>query len=332
MWFKNLRIYRFTQTFSLSTDELNAALSTHPFTPCNSQDLSRSGWVAPSDPKQSEADNLVHACQGFLMVCAKKQEKVLPAAVINEALEEKVAAISEAEGRPVHRKERQTIKDDVMMDLLPKAFVRSSLQFAYIAPEKGYIVINTASVNKAEELLTALRESIGSLPVVPLTSKQLPHQTMTQWLSDTTVPHPFTLGGECELADPKESSSVIRCKHQDLTSTEINNLLQSGMIITKLELNWAEGIDFVLDDQLGIKRLRFADDIQEKADAHDAENSAELFDIEFSVMTIELSAFIEHLVEALGGINMENQTVEEIVAKVEKNNTQSSGVDEVVFE
>ncbi len=337
MWFKNLRIYRFTQELNLDAEALDQALSSAVFTPCNSQDIARVGWVSPLHSKRNinasdKSESLVHASQGYLMVCAKKQEKVLPAAVINEALEEKVAAITEAEGRPVGRKERQSLKDDVMMELLPKAFTRSSLQFAYIAPEQGYIVINSASANKAEELLTALRESIGSFPVVPLVSKQLPHQVMTRWMMDGTVPEKFALGGECELTDPKESGSVIRCKHQDLSSAEINSHLQTGMIVTKLGITWQQGIEFILDDQLAVKRLKFEDNIQEKADSHEAQNNVEQFDIEFSVMTLELSALIKDLVAALGGVNLDNQSVEEIVAGVEKSDQLKAGVEEVVFE
>ena len=265
------------------------------------------------------------------MICAKRQEKVLPAAVVNEFLAEKVEAIQEAEGRTIGRKERQSLKDDVIMELLPKAFTRSSLHYAYISPEQGHIVIDAASANKAEELLSALRETIGSLPVVPLVSKQIPVQVMTRWVTDSAAPEKFTLGDECELADPKESGSFIRCKQQDLTAEEINNLLQSGMIITKLNLTWLEGISFIIDDQLAIKRLRFEDNIREKSDNLDVQSQTEQFDIDFSVMTIELTALIKDLLAVLGGINTDTSSVEEIVAKATRNDDMQSVVDEMAF-
>lgn len=332
MWFKNLRIYRFTQDFTLDAKALSERLEAGAFVPCGSQELARYGWVSPVDNQADSDQGLVHASQEYFMICAKKQEKVMPAAVLNEAVDEKVATITEAEGRPVGRKERQSLRDDVMLELLPRAFTRSSLQFAYIAAKKGYIVINAASATKAEELLSALRDAVGSLPVIPLVSKQLPHQMMTQWVNQADAPARFVLGDECELADPKETTSVIRCKHQDLASAEINSLLQSGMIVTKLGMQWLQGVDFILDDQLAIKRLRFEDEIREKADGYEAQNKRELFDIEFSVMTLELSAFIDDLIAALGGVNTQTQSVEEIVAKATKDDANYTGVDEVVFE
>ncbi len=340
MWFKNLRIYRFTQPMMINDnaidgDSLSQKLSEFAFVPCNSQDQSRYGWVSPLT---GEADvSLVHVSQGFMMLCAKKQEKVLPAAVINEVLEEKVAEITESEGRPVSRKERQALKDDVLMSLLPRAFTRSHLQYAYIAPPKegessfGYIVINAASAAKAEELLSALRDALGSVPVIPLLSKQLPHQMMTQWLQDGLAPSPFLLGDECELADAKEAGSVIRCKHQDLASQEINQLLQAGMIVTKLHLQWSSGIDFICDDQLAIKRVRFADEIHEKVESYEAQNAVEQFDIEFAVMTLQLSALIEGLITVLGGADTATRSVDEIVIQATKNETDSHGVDEVIL-
>ncbi len=106
------------------------------------------------------------------------------------------------------------------------------------------------------------------------------------------------------------------------------------MVISKLGLNWLNGIEFILDDQLAIKRLRFADNIQEKADSYEAQDSDEQFAIEFSVMTLELTSFIKHLIAALGGISTEAQSVEEIVARVDNAASASSttGVDEVSFE
>jgi recombination associated protein RdgC len=344
MWFKNLRIYRFTQDFIIHKDTLNTGMNTHLFKPCTSQEASRLGWVSPLTPKQAPIDasmtnnadiDLVYEHNGYWLITAKKQDKVLPASVINEAIEEKVIAISEAEGRPVRRKERQDLKDDVLMELLPKAFTRSSFQTAYIDSKQGYIVINAASANKAEELLTLLRESLGSLPVIPLVSKQLPFQMMTQWVADasgqSSSHEHFTLGDECELSDPKETGSVIRCKHQDLASNEIKSHLQAGMIVSKLGLNWLNGIEFVLDDQLAIKRLRFADNIQEKADSLEAQNNDEQFAIEFSIMTLELSSFIQHLINVLGGISTELQSVEEIIMRVDNADNDKSNVDEVSF-
>ncbi len=100
--------------------------------------------------------------------------------------------------------------------------------------------------------------------------------------------------------------------------------------MTKLGVQWREGIRFILDDQLAVKRLRFEDAIQDKADDLEAQDAREKFDIEFSVMALELRAFIDELVTALGGLSVEAPSVEEKIAKALKDDTSYTGVEEIV--
>jgi len=298
MWFKNLQIYRFTKPFTLSPEDLSEKLESHTFQPCAGQDMFKLGWVSPLG---RFGDEYVHANNDCMMVCAKRQEKVLPPAVINEELEERLLALEEAEDRKVGRKERNQLKDEVMFDLLPRAFARSSLQFAYIAPADGLLVVNSASAKRAEELLGLLREAVGALSLIPLTAKNLPIQVMTDWVENGQVATGFELGQACELRDNDDVSSVIRCTNQNLESTEINSHIKASMHASKLALCWQERVECIIDDKLAVKRLRFTDVVQEKADEADAQDAIEQFDIDFSIMTLELSAFIKALMEAFGG-------------------------------
>jgi recombination associated protein RdgC len=298
MWFKNLQLYRFTKPFDLDASTLGQQLEQQSFVPCGSQDVTRSGWVPPLGRHGSE---FVHSTNGFLMVCAKRQDKLLPSAVINEALEEKALEIESREARQLARKERRALRDEVYFSLLPKAFVRSSLQYAYISPRDQLLVVDAASAKRAEDLLQGLRDALGSLSVIPLVSKHQPIEVMTRWVSSAQIATGFALGEECELRDNADISSVIRCKNQDLASAEIVNHLKTGMHVSKLALNWQQRLEFVLDEKLVVKRLRFADMVQEQASDIEAADAAAQFDVDFSIMALELSAFIEALAEAFGG-------------------------------
>ena len=124
---------------------------------------------------------------------------------------------------------------------------------------------------------------------------------MTAWLLAGTPPEGFGFGHECELRDPSEEGGIVRCKYQDLLSEEINNHLKAGMTVAKLGLSWLGGIDCLIDEQLGIKRLKFDDLIEERADDLDAEGAAAQFDADFVLMTEELSGFFRDLLSAFGG-------------------------------
>lgn len=298
MWFKNLRLYRLTEQWSHTPEELNNALEAFSFNPCGSLDTLRYGFVPPLGRHGSE---YIHTTNGYVMICAKKQEKILPSSVINEQLEEKALAISEAESRSVGRKERQTLKDEIIFSLLPKAFAKSSLDFAYIAPQEQLIVVNSSSAKRAEDLLSKLREALGSLRCIPITAKNLPTQVMTHWLQSGKLPNDFELGEECELQAGKDGR-VIRCKKQDLSAAEILSHINSGMFVSKLALTWKESINCIIDDQLSVKRLKFEDVISEKANDRNPESKAEQFDADFAIMAGELKQFISTLHAAFGGV------------------------------
>jgi recombination associated protein RdgC len=298
MWFKNLQIYRFTKPFELDAETLGQQLEQGAFLPCGSQDMTRSGWVTPLGRHGTE---YVHASNGYLMICAKRQDKLLPAAVINEELEGKALEIEMREARQMPRKERRALRDEVYFSLLPKAFVRSSLQYAYISPRDQLLIVDASSAKRAEDLLQDLRDTLGSLSVIPLVSKHQPIDVMTRWISSGQCDNGFELGEEAELRDNNDVSSVIRCKNQDLGSAEIVNHLKTGMHVSKLALNWQQRLEFVIDEKLVVKRLRFADIVQEQASDVEAADAAAQFDVDFSIMALELSGFIEALTAAFGG-------------------------------
>lgn len=300
MWFSNLQLYRLTKPFTLSVEELTQQLEQHTFKPCGTLDLSSYGWVAPLGRDGTE---LVHAAGGYIMICARKEQKMVPATVVRERVQEKAEAIEAAQGRPVRRKERDTIKEEVIHTLLPQAFPRSTLTFAYISPKENLIVVNAASAKRAEELLSYLRGSIGSLPAVAPSLTVAPAAVMTHWLNGDDVPHDFTLGDECELRDTVEDGGIIRCKRQDLTTEEIQVHLDAGKRAVKLAIDWQEQLSCVIQDDLTIKRLRFGEEILEQSKEADSDDAAAAFDNDFSIMTLELSRFIPRLLEVFGGEN-----------------------------
>ncbi len=303
MWFSNLQLYRLTKPFEQSAEALAEQLNAHAFRPCGSLDLFTYGWVPPLGQYGTE---LVHASGGHILLCARKEEKILPAAVVREFVTEKVNEIQESQGRPVRRKERDEIKDNVIHELLPKAFTRSSRTFAYISPRERLVVVNATSTAKAEELLSYLRGTLGSLAVVPITTRQHPTNVMTHWLVEQSAPEGFEVADECELREKGEDGGIIRCKRQDLASEEIRVHLDAGKMVTKLAINWQEQLSCILNDDLSIKRLRFGEELLEKSKEVDADDIVAAFDNDFTLMTLELSRFIPRLIEVFGG---ENETV-----------------------
>ena len=298
MWFKNLLIYRFTRPFELDIEQLESKLDDFPFSPCGSQDISKFGWIKPLG-KAGQA--LTHGVADNILICAKKEDKVLPAGVIKDMLQEKVENIEAEQGRGLKKKEKDALKEDIVQQLLPRAFPRSSQTFAWICPSLDLLVVDASSAKKADDLIALLRKCVGSLPVVPLTLATPADVTMTDWLNSAAASTGFELGNEAELRSALEHGGIIRCKEQDLTSEEIKHHLNADKLVTKLALDWKESISFLLSEDVSVKRLKFSDVLKEQNDDVAADDYAAKFDADFALMTGELMRFIPDLIDALGG-------------------------------
>ena len=299
MWFKNLRIYRFTEAFDTPAEELEELLQEFPFIPCGKHSKESLGWTAPLGRSGVQ---MVHSANGFHMICLQKEDKILPSSVINEALQERIELLEDKEGRKLFRKERLQIKDDVIAQLLPKAFSKRQKIFAYISPKDRLLVLNTGSQNQAETLLSFLRSTLDRLPVVPVATKGTPPDILTRWLKQGYGSDNFELEAEVELFNPKEDGNTVKCKGQDLASHEIEELLKAGKLVKKLHVAWKDKLTCVIEDNLVVKRLKFSDIILEKANEYDTESVAEQFDQDFTIMTLELNRFYKDLFRAFGGL------------------------------
>jgi recombination associated protein RdgC len=299
MWFKNLQIFRLKEPFEYSAEVLESRLAADRFRSCGSLEAGVQGWHSPLG---NNSQQLCVSGNGCFMLCLRREEKILPASVINDMLAEKVEQIELEEARNVARKEKQQLKDEIYQDLLPKAFSRSSLTFAYIDPLKGWILLDASSPKRAEDLVSQLRKSLGSLPAKPLSVKQSPAAVMTRWVAGSEVPGDFALADQCELRDLEEDGGIIRCRRQDLASDEIQNHLKAGKQVVQLAIDWDERISALLTDQPAIKRLRFADELLEDAADAAGDDAAATFVADFTLMSMELRKIIDRMIEVFGGV------------------------------
>ncbi|AIN20030.1 MULTISPECIES: recombination-associated protein RdgC [Yersinia] len=298
LWFKNLMVYRLSREVSLSADEMEKQLSALSFTPCGSQDMAKTGWVSPMG---SHSDALTHTVNGQIVICARKEEKILPSPVIKQELQAKIERLEGEQHRKLKKTEKDSLKDEVLHSLLPRAFSRFNQTFLWIDTVNDLIMVDAASAKRAEDTLALLRKSLGSLPVVPLTLENPIELTLTEWVRSKELPAGFALMDEAELKAILEDGGVIRCKKQDLFSDEIAVHIEAGKLVTKLALDWQERVQLVLSDDGSLKRLKFSDTLREQNEDIDREDFAQRFDADFILMTSELAALIKNLIEALGG-------------------------------
>jgi len=292
LWFKNIAAYRFTRETDITPEELEEKLTEYAFVPCGHQDRQKVGWTTALG---KYGQTLVHCCHQQMLVCYQKEEKLLPASVINEELVQRVDKQELNLGRSLRKAEKDTLKDDIVMQLLPRAFTKRSSIYALIMPQQQLVLVNTASATKAEEVLALLRKSIGSLPVTPATTQVELDVQMTQWLKEEQAPDGFEFGDEAEFRSLVEEGGIIRCKQQDLISDEIKSHLAADKVVTKLALSWKDRLSFILHEDLTIKRIKFSDELKDQNDDIDKEDMLSRLDADLTLMSGEFAELLPEL-------------------------------------
>lgn len=295
MWFKNLKAYRITTPLALEQDALESALAEHAFRPCGSQETAAMGFDAPfAAAGMRNAQAMTHVANGCYWIALKKQERILPPAVINAELAEKVAEIELQTGSPVGKKAQTDLRQEIVLRLLPQAFTKNSFIHGFIAPHKDLVIVNTTSDGQAEAFLSFVRKALTSLPVIPLVRQSLQAE-LTDWVK-SSAPESILLQGEAEFKSMDEEASIIRCKNQDLTSDEILQHIDAGKWVQKLAVEWDERLQCIIQEDGVVKRIKFTDVVKEQnADIPKDELAAKL-DADFALMSGELLAFIESLI------------------------------------
>ncbi|MEC8926002.1 MAG: recombination-associated protein RdgC [Pseudomonadota bacterium] len=291
MCFKNARVYRFSDTFQLPED-FESQLEAQAFKPCGRQDMTSFGWTSVFG---AQSDVLHHAVEQSYLVCAQREEKVLPAAVINAELEQKVQAIQDTEGRPVNGKEKKNIKEDITHQLLPQAFSKFRRTWAYIDLKRQLVIVDESSANKAEDLLGLLRASLGSLPVKPIALAESAEVVLTEWLTKQSLPTRFDLGDELELRSPQADGGIIRCKQEDLTREDVQAHATAGKQVVKLGLVWNERIECVLEADWALKRIKATDQLLDDQDDWNDASPEQKLDSDLALVSAELGALLDDL-------------------------------------
>ena len=297
MWFRNLTLFRFAKDVSKTLKSLETDLAKKPLRKCGKLELSTRGFVSPYG---SESEELVHRVQHFALVTIGAEDKLLPASVVNDELAARLQKIKTKTGKNVGSRERKRLKEEVLTELLPQAFIRRSKRNAYLDMENGWLVLDTSSRKAAEESVGELREALESFPAVPMAPEESPRILMTDWVVNGTLPSGLQLGDECELRDPAEAGAVVRCRRQDLESDEVREHVKSGKQVFQLGLVYDERIAFVLGEDLVIRKLRFLDLVQDELGDAERDSATAELDAQFALMTLELQRLLAQLEQWFG--------------------------------
>jgi recombination associated protein RdgC len=292
-FFRNAMVYRLSAAWTLTTDALNEQLARLRFNPGTSVQTQSIGWVPAL-----EHGNLAHVVGGQILLTLRAEKKLLPASVVNQVAKARAQEAEERQGYKPGRKQMKEIKEAVTDELIPKAFSIFRDTRVWIDPVNRWLLIDTTSTAKAEEVIGVMSKSIDPFALKPVQTPQSPAVAMTGWLAADEAPAGFTIDQDTELRATGDSRAAIRYVRQSIEVADVRKHIEEGKQCTRLALTWADRISFVLTESLTLKRITPLDVTREgEGDGGDA---AERFDSDFTMMAGELSRLLADLLGALG--------------------------------
>lgn len=290
MWFKQVQVFQLKSPVDYTKEEIQKKLETLAFTPCLPSMPFAAGFVSPIE---EEENVLVRAIPGYRMICVQIEEKILPAIVVRQALQEKIKQIELYENRKVYQKEKLSLKDTITATLLPRAFSKFTRVYAYLDLKHHWLVLGTDNEKKSEQVLSLFKKAFTD-KVHLLELKKIP-TILTAWLMNQDYPMSFSIEKNGVLYDPKQQNRIIRCQQQDLSASSIKTLLQEGYEVKQLSLCWQDRVHFVLSHTFSLTGIKYTDAVKETVEELKPDTSQQTFDANFLMMTDALLNLLTEL-------------------------------------
>lgn len=289
---KNIQAYTLNRDIQMPTNE---QLAEFEFTPCGAHDMQKMGWVLAIDGGELVAEH-----NGTVTLKCRTQEKQLPSAKVNKEVSARVSDYERSTGMKVSKRDKDQIKDGVINDLLPRAFEKDTDTLMMINKEMGIIYVNSSSPKRAEDTLALLRQTIGSLPAVPVMFAAPTDRSMTDWVEYANLPERFVCGSEAKMESVLVGQGVAKIKDLDMDSEHVADLIRDNFIITELELEYHGAVSFVLNEFNTLKKIKWSDDLLDWNSDIDAEDKHSRFLADLDIAVGTLSQLFGELYAALG--------------------------------
>lgn len=296
MKLSNAIIYRSMFPVEATAETIEQAMQAAAFVPCSPSQESSQGWVPPREKNGA----LLEAVDGQWIAKLMIETKGVPASVLRKKLDERCEQIETATGRKPGRKERKDMKEDVLQELLPMAFPKTSAVDVWIDTKRGVIVLNTSSQSKADAVATALVRSVEGIALSMFNTLQAPGALMTRWLLEGEGEGGFDLGRDLELQATDETRAKVKYTNHPLDVQEIKDHITQGRRPVKLAVTWEDRVSFTLTEGMSLRSMTFLEGTQDAVLAGN-DKPADNFDADVAISTGETAQLIAALVSVLGG-------------------------------
>lgn len=268
------------------------------------RDPASHSWASLGILEAFEGSGPVHNLDGAgFLIMYQLNQRILPGAVRDEKLRDRIATLVEREDRDPTKQEYAQLRDEVESELLPQAFIRRTHIPVFVFKDR--LLMCTTSAKRHEDITYHLSQMMLAreveCPVTLIwTMNDIKPVLMKTALGDSLYAESDRYFEASNAAVFKGSDKrTMRIKDRDMAHKEVQHVLVNGSYeVTELRLNYKtedgdEILSCTLTDKLVVKAIKLATSVDLKS-AEDAHATMYLF-------ARELAALTEDIISALGG-------------------------------
>ncbi|MEZ8292811.1 recombination-associated protein RdgC [Vibrio splendidus] len=308
MYFKNLVVFD-VPLLTLTEDKIGELLQEYRYIPCDGNDESSSGFASPHPELD---DPLFFAQEGTYLFAYKTESKKVANDDIEEELKNRLLKLKEADpDGDIDAGEKDTMRDKIKYELLPKARSTFSTVFSFYDPKSRRLYVESISIDKASTMVKALVSAIESeqswtfTPILPIEDAS---KCIKDWIKDPEKrPEALTFGDKFTLVNHK-SNGKIKYDKFDETDKQVITYVKKQHDVVEVTLEQEVGMSGLLNVAgFHFKSLKYDASIKAKvaeaaSDSETAEEAIALkFDLEYKVGREAIVEFIDVMLGYFGG-------------------------------
>ena len=273
MWLKQFQVFHYTFDFER---ELQPLLTQQALTPCPAHARMSFGWKSFANQEHSQSIHGYHIC------LFGKEERILPATVVQHLLDQKMTALNQERGYPVKRHEKQQLKQDIEFNLLPKAFCVQKKQIVLFDQKQQRLFIESTSAQQIDMILSLIHKTLGqNIQITPLAKDIDLMSLWLKWLAQPkSLPHFLTFADRMQWVDGENQRKQVKLQGYDWEQDSTQEWLEKGLVPQELSFNWRDTLQFTLSPNFVFKRIAPLPTLQEELEANkETGNEDELSDL-----------------------------------------------------
>lgn len=239
-------------------------ISNFEFSGLSSMDLRKIGFVK-NKTSFTFVDKIQLDKNNYTLMTVREQKKIPEKYLIETLVNAKKTLYFSETGKTAAKTTIKEWTEEARNEILVQTLPKKPKDMMIAIRDDGLVLVEESSSKTVEDVVACVRKAVGTFPVDPLeTNKDVSEvlgQMVAKNLSDV-----FTLGNEVSLLD--EESLKHNLSNGSVYDSDADKYVKDGMLVTKLGLQYDGAVNFVINDNLCLDKIRFD---KEFLDAEDSE-------------------------------------------------------------